>query len=97
MNTSGRRGGVIIHADDLGYSDAVNHGILDAHTRGIVTSTAFMTNMRATETGAAAARAHPGLETGLHVNLTEGRPLTDATTLRGKNGDFREIDRKSVV
>ena len=97
MNTSGRRGGVIIHADDLGYSDAVNHGILDAHTRGIVTSTAFMTNMPGTEAGAAAARAHPDLETGLHVNLTEGRPLTDARTLRGKDGDFRDLNGQLIA
>jgi len=97
MNTSGRRGGVIIHADDLGYSDAVTHGILDAHTRGIVTSTAFMTNMPGTEAGAAAARAHPDLETGLHVNLTEGRPLTDARTLRGKDGDFRDLNGQLIA
>ncbi len=33
---------LLVNADDFGYSDGVNRGIIDAHLRGIVTSTSVM-------------------------------------------------------
>lgn len=33
---------LIVNADDFGYTPGVNRGIIDAHTRGIVTSTSVM-------------------------------------------------------
>ena len=36
---------LIVNADDFGYSEAVNYGIISAHRNGIVTSTTMMANM----------------------------------------------------
>lgn len=36
---------MIVNADDFGFSEAVNHGILKAMQEGIVTSTSIMANM----------------------------------------------------
>ena len=42
---------LIVNADDLGLSPGVNRGILEAHQRGILTSTTAMVNMPAVEAG----------------------------------------------
>ncbi len=36
---------VINNADDFGYSNAINYGIIDAHVQGILNSTTIMANM----------------------------------------------------
>ena len=36
---------LIVNADDFGISKAVTLGILEAHERGVVTSTTMMCNM----------------------------------------------------
>jgi predicted glycoside hydrolase/deacetylase ChbG (UPF0249 family) len=33
---------LLVNADDFGYSFSVNKGIIEAHTKGIVTSTSVM-------------------------------------------------------
>jgi predicted glycoside hydrolase/deacetylase ChbG (UPF0249 family) len=35
----------VVNADDFGLTPEINQGILEAHTRGVVTSTSVMTNM----------------------------------------------------
>jgi len=75
----GRYGAVkrlIVNADDFGWSEAVTAGILRAHRDGVVTSTTLMANLPgAAETLARAAQEAPRLAVGLHLNLTQGRPL----------------------
>jgi chitin disaccharide deacetylase len=66
-----RRKVLIVNADDLGYSPAVNCGIVEAHLRGIVTSTSVMVRHDAAEAVPAIAREHPHLALGLHVDLGE--------------------------
>ncbi len=39
---------LIVNADDFGYSRGINRGIVEAHERGIVTSTTMMVNAPAT-------------------------------------------------
>lgn len=59
---------VIVNADDFGHSAEVNAGIVEAHERGIVTSTSLMVRRPA----AAEAAAYRGsLDVGLHVELGE--------------------------
>jgi len=68
---------LIVNADDFGWSEAVTSGILRAHREGIVTSTTLMANLPGAEAALERARREaPGLGIGLHLNLTEGRPLT---------------------
>lgn len=60
---------LIVNADDLGLSSAVNAGIAAAHEGGIVTSASLMVRQGAAPAAASYAAAHPGLAVGLHIDL----------------------------
>lgn len=60
----------IVNADDFGAGHGVNLGIVEAHERGVVTSTSLMVNMPGTLEAVELARGLPDLSVGLHVNLT---------------------------
>ena len=60
---------LIVNADDLGLSGAVNAGIAEAHERGIVTSASLMVRQGAAAAAARYAAAHPELAVGLHIDL----------------------------
>lgn len=67
-----------MNADDLGWSEGVTDGILLAHRDGIVTSATLAANMPDAERALALARAEPGLGLGVHLNVCQGRPMSDA-------------------
>jgi predicted glycoside hydrolase/deacetylase ChbG (UPF0249 family)/aminoglycoside phosphotransferase (APT) family kinase protein len=72
---------LIVNADDFGSTTGVNRGILEAHARGIVTSTSLMVEAPAAREAALASREAPALGIGLHVDL--GRtPPADADGVR---------------
>lgn len=73
---------LIVNADDFGLTENVNRGILDAHREGIVTSTTLLANGMAFEAAAAASKRFPRLGIGVHLNLTEGMPVADASHIR---------------
>jgi predicted glycoside hydrolase/deacetylase ChbG (UPF0249 family) len=60
---------LIVNADDLGLSPAINAGIAAAHERGIVTSASMMVRQGAAAAAAEYAAAHPRLAIGLHIDL----------------------------
>ncbi|HKO38109.1 MAG TPA: ChbG/HpnK family deacetylase [Solirubrobacterales bacterium] len=60
---------LVVNADDLGLSDAVNAGIFQAHADGIVTSASLMVRQGAAAAAAEEAAAHPELAIGLHLDL----------------------------
>lgn len=62
---------LIVNADDLGQSEGVTAGILDAHARGVVTSASLMVRWPAASAAVDAAREHPELDLGLHLDLGE--------------------------
>ncbi len=62
---------LIVNADDFGFSRGVNAGIVEAHEKGIVTSTSLMVRRAFAGEAFAAARAHPRLGFGLHLDLSE--------------------------
>jgi predicted glycoside hydrolase/deacetylase ChbG (UPF0249 family) len=66
---------LIVNADDFGFTQVITDAIIDCHNDGIVTSTTLMSNMSFAEYAASKAKAFPKLSVGLHLNLTEGRPL----------------------
>lgn len=80
---------LIVNADDFGWSERRNEGILEAHARGIVTSASLLATGSAFENAVERAKAHPSLDVGLHLNLSEGRPLLPGhRTLVNERGDF---------
>jgi predicted glycoside hydrolase/deacetylase ChbG (UPF0249 family) len=82
---------LIVNADDFGWSEAVTSGIIQGHLQGLITSTTLMVNLSGTaETLARARRETPKLAIGLHLNLTEGTPLSaEAAVMVGETGQFR--------
>jgi hypothetical protein len=86
---------LIVNADDFGYSSGVNRGILEAHRQGIVTSTSVMVNQRAAPAGTKQALTDaPDLGLGLHLILTQGRPVLppgQVPSLVGGDGRFFHI------
>ncbi len=88
MSTSSR---LIVNADDFGITEAVNRGIVAAFDRGIVTSTSLMATGPAFEHAVDLASSRPGLAVGVHLVLTEHRPLVGsraAASLVGLDGCF---------
>jgi chitin disaccharide deacetylase len=57
---------LIVNADDFGLTAGVTDGIVEAHVRGILTSTSLMVDRPAAEQAAALSREHPRLSVGLH-------------------------------
>lgn len=62
---------LIVNADDFGLSSGVNRGIIEAHERGILTSTSLMVRQPAVREAVDYARSHPRLGLGLHLDLGE--------------------------
>jgi chitin disaccharide deacetylase len=69
---------LVVNADDYGYAAGVSHGILEAATRGIVTATGVFANAERFDADVPALRDCAALDAGVHLNLTQGRPLSAA-------------------
>ncbi|HTX08283.1 MAG TPA: ChbG/HpnK family deacetylase [Solirubrobacteraceae bacterium] len=65
---------LVVNADDLGLTEGVNLGIIEAHAGGVLTSASLMVDTPGAEHGAAMAREHPALSVGLHF-LDDGPDL----------------------
>ena len=66
---------MIINADDYGLSPGVNRGILEAHAAGAVTSASLLANAPGLADAVTRLRVAPTLHVGLHLNLTDGKPI----------------------
>src|SRR5262245_19460492 len=85
---------LIVNADDFGADDGTTRGIIEAHAHGIVTSTSLMVDMPGAQSAARAAREHPRLGLGLHVNFTAGARIPDPDDLRAQRRELeRQFDR----
>ena len=67
---------LIVTADDFGLTDRVSSAIQRAHRDGVVTTASLMVNAAGFDCAVDIARHEPSLDVGLHLNLTEGRPVT---------------------
>src|ERR1700683_3156930 len=72
---------LIVNADDFGFTAGVNRGIVEAHCRGVVTSSTLMANGPAFSDAVQLARTVPQLSVGCHVVLIDGQPLLDPKTI----------------
>lgn len=88
---------LIINADDFGMCREANKGILFCHTHGVVSSASLMANMPGFEEAAKMLKKYPGLDAGVHLNLTWGKPLTKAKSLVDETGNFRQDMIKRIL
>lgn len=82
---------LIVNADDLGWTESVNRGIAEAHRHGIVTSASLLANGQAFASGVELARTTPALGVGVHLNLSDGEPVSgreSAKSLVNARGEF---------
>ncbi len=85
---------LIVNADDFGYSEAVNRAIVSGFESALLTSTSIMANMPGFDHAVGLIHRHPVLQqkVGIHLNLTEGFPLSQALavcpTFCGEDGRF---------
>jgi predicted glycoside hydrolase/deacetylase ChbG (UPF0249 family) len=75
---------LIVNADDFGFTCDVNLGIVEAHSRGILTATTLMATGPAFDDAVRLAREHPGLDIGCHLVLVDqpGYPETLGALVR---------------
>jgi chitin disaccharide deacetylase len=83
---------LIVNADDLGWTEGVNRGIAAAHRNGIVTSASLLANGSAFASGVEVARSTPGLGVGVHLNLSDGPPVTARELVTGLVNDRGEFE-----
>lgn len=66
---------LVITADDFGRSSSINKAVAAACDSGILTAASIMAGGDAFEEAVALAATHPQLSVGLHVTLSDGRPV----------------------
>ena len=90
MTQGGEEAYLIVNADDYGCFACVSRGILRAAARGIVTATGVFANAPHFDERAAVLGSCDTLDVGVHLNLTEGFPLTSElrSTLARSSGRF---------
>lgn len=90
---------LIVNADDLGLTRGVNRAIIEAHQRGVVTSSTLMANGPEFQDGAQMAQFTPSLAVGCHVDLMQLAPVLppeDIPTLVS-DGRFRPRLRQLAI
>lgn len=89
---------LIVNADDFGYSEAVNYGIISAHRNGIVTSTTMMANMPGFDHAVNLLKENKDLGCGVHMTLSCNKPLNDnLKSLVDENGMFYRRINEEVL
>jgi predicted glycoside hydrolase/deacetylase ChbG (UPF0249 family) len=66
---------LVVNADDFGFTQDVNEGIVEAHQRGILTSTTLMANGAAFDNAVRLAAQNPILDVGCHLVLIGGQSV----------------------
>lgn len=80
---------LILNADDFGYTQGVNEGIIRAHRGGILTSATLMANGPAFDDAVERAKLSPTLGIGCHLVLTGGfcvAPREEIPSLADRDG-----------
>lgn len=72
---------LIVNGDDFGASQGINRGIMEAHQRGVLTSTSLMVNAKAAREAVELSRVTPTLSVGLHADIH--KELSAQTTPSG--------------
>jgi predicted glycoside hydrolase/deacetylase ChbG (UPF0249 family) len=81
---------LIVNADDFGWTKGINTGIIQAHRDGIVSSTTVMMNMPYAFEAVRYSNEYPNLGFGVHLVLSDGKPLgSNYKTLTCNDGFFK--------
>ena len=92
---------IIINADDFGFSKSINEGIIEAYKEGLISSTTIMINMPYAEDAILKWKENKSLGLGLHINLTQGSPISNnVNSLVDENNIFhkhRKIENEEIV
>ena len=94
---------LIVNADDFGYCEQRNRGIVKLFQDGIVSSASLLVNAESALEAIQLSKKC-GIPLGIHLNLTEGRPIkthyksltSEEGFLRGKFG-FREALKNGEI
>lgn len=82
---------VMVRADDLGYSEAVNYGIAKTVKDGIIKNIGFMVNMPYSQHGWDLVKQED-VCLGQHTNICVGKPICDPSlipSITNANGEFK--------
>ncbi|HXV00679.1 MAG TPA: hopanoid biosynthesis-associated protein HpnK [Caulobacteraceae bacterium] len=89
---------LVITADDFGAAPAVNEAVEIAHRDGVLSAASLMVAGPAAADAVERARRLPDLRVGLHLVLTDGRPVLPAEQVRRLTGrDGRFSDRMAAA
>lgn len=83
---------LIINADDFGFTSGVNRAIVEAHTRGLVTSSTLMARGAAFSAAVDLSKTVPRLSIGCHVVLIDGEAVLEPGRLPSLTDDGRFRD-----
>lgn len=72
---------LIVTADDVGMHPAMTDGAIHAHRQGIVTACSIVVGGVDFERAAELLRGERALDVGVHLQLVEGKPLSDPSTI----------------
>lgn len=72
---------IIINADDVGINEKVNDETLALVSSGLVTSVSLLANAPAVESAWTKLSSYPDCSTGVHLNISEFRPLSSPNGL----------------
>ena len=79
----------ILNADDFGMSKAFNQAVLNGINNGILTSASICANGEAFDDAVNnIIPSCPNLSVGIHLNIIEGKALTECPLLTDDNGHF---------
>jgi predicted glycoside hydrolase/deacetylase ChbG (UPF0249 family) len=82
---------LIVNADDLAWTEGVNRGIAEAHRNGIVTSATLLANGAAFASAVELVKTTPSLGVGVHLNLSDGKPVSPPDLVRSIVNDRGEF------
>jgi hopanoid biosynthesis associated protein HpnK len=84
--------GLIVTADDFGAAVEVNEAVELGHRKGVITAASLMVTARGAADAVSRAKRMPALRVGLHLVITDGRPVLPASAvpdLVDETGSFR--------
>ena len=89
----------ILNADDFGMGTAFNQAVLEGYECGLLKSTSLVANGDAFESAVSEIVPKcPDLGVGVHLNIIEGRPLTEGLTkLTDSKGNFNSSYSKLIL